>query len=82
MYEARGWGIEGGHTCCAYYNRIGHAIAFVGDYTSFLPSTNMLNVAKKLIECGVKRVGTKDKIAKRVGTVRVQVVCLGVWETR
>ena len=66
VYEGRGWGIEGGHTCCTYYNRIGHAIAFVGNYVSVLPSTNMRNVAKKLIECGVKRVGTNNSLSSKM----------------
>ena len=59
VYEGRGWGKEGGLTCCPYYNRVSHSIAFVGNYTSALPSRGMLNVAKKLIECGVAKVGTR-----------------------
>ena len=56
MYEGRGWGVEGGHTCCLYYNRIGHAIAFIGDYTTTSPTAAMLNTAQNLIQCGVDRV--------------------------
>ena len=59
VYEGRGWGKEGGLTCCPYYNRISHSIAFVGNYTSALPSRNMLHLAKRLIECGVIKVGTR-----------------------
>ena len=57
VYEGRGWGIEGAHTCCRYYNRIGHGIAFIGTYTTSTPSSSMINAAQKLIQCGVNRVG-------------------------
>ncbi|XP_037577130.1 peptidoglycan-recognition protein SC2 [Dermacentor silvarum] len=53
VYEGRGFGREGAHT--HGYNRVGIAIAFVGDYNRAKPSQRMLLAAKRLISCGVRQ---------------------------
>ncbi|KAH7941925.1 hypothetical protein HPB49_018580 [Dermacentor silvarum] len=58
VYEGRGFGREGAHT--HGYNRVGIAIAFVGDYNRAKPSQRMLLAAKRLISCGVRQVVAGD----------------------
>ncbi|XP_068087076.1 peptidoglycan recognition protein 3 [Anabrus simplex] len=53
VYEGRGWDIVGAHS--PKYNFMSIGISFIGDYRSVLPSEEMLNLSKSLIECGIAR---------------------------
>ncbi|XP_069684132.1 peptidoglycan-recognition protein SB1-like [Periplaneta americana] len=53
VYQGRGWDIEGVHS--PNYNHRSVGISFIGDFTNKLPTAKMLQLAKSLINCGVKR---------------------------
>nr|AMQ10341.1 peptidoglycan recognition protein [Laodelphax striatellus] len=53
IYEGRGWYNIGAHATTHNSHSIG--IAFIGDYTDVLPSTDMLQLAKHLITCGLEK---------------------------
>ncbi|KAJ4445308.1 hypothetical protein ANN_07113 [Periplaneta americana] len=53
VYEGRGWDVVGTHA--PNYNSRSIGICFIGDYTNELPTAEMMEVAKSLIECGVER---------------------------
>ncbi|KAF7282616.1 peptidoglycan-recognition protein 2-like [Rhynchophorus ferrugineus] len=52
VYEGAGWHKVGAHT--RGYNSRSLGIAFIGDYSSKLPSPNMIEAAKSLLKCGVE----------------------------
>ncbi|XP_055069944.2 N-acetylmuramoyl-L-alanine amidase isoform X1 [Misgurnus anguillicaudatus] len=53
IYEGRGWMSQGAHT--RGRNQVGYGVAFIGNYTSDLPSRYTLElVGHHLIKCGVK----------------------------
>ncbi|XP_072028611.1 peptidoglycan recognition protein 1-like [Amphiura filiformis] len=51
IYEGRGWDRVGAHTLG--YNDDGLAWAYIGSYTSRLPSQAAIDAGKKAIACGV-----------------------------
>nr|AGK40911.1 PGRP-LB [Nilaparvata lugens] len=53
IYEGRGWYNIGAHATKHNSRSIG--IAFIGDYTEVLPSTEMLDLAKQLVVCGIEK---------------------------
>ncbi|KAG4080681.1 hypothetical protein HA402_013211 [Bradysia odoriphaga] len=53
VYEGAGWHVEGAHTY--HWNKKSIGIAFVGDFSSELPSLAAIESAKKLIKCGVEK---------------------------
>lgn len=57
-YEGRGWENQGAHT--KGYNTGSICIAFIGTFTQYEPPARQINVAKRLIEEGVRL----NKIAK------------------
>ncbi|XP_076253224.1 peptidoglycan-recognition protein 2-like isoform X2 [Rhynchophorus ferrugineus] len=52
VYEGAGWHKVGAHT--KGYNSRSLGIAFIGDYSSKLPSTNMIEAGKSLLKCGLE----------------------------
>ncbi|XP_071640055.1 peptidoglycan-recognition protein SD-like [Temnothorax longispinosus] len=50
-YVGRSWNQTGAHSY--FYKRISISIAFIGDFTSFVPPETQLNAAKELIKFGV-----------------------------
>ncbi|CAN7949649.1 unnamed protein product, partial [Ixodes pacificus] len=52
VYVGRGWNGKGAHT--RGYNHRALGIAFMGDFTWTAPDEDMLNAARKLIECGIR----------------------------
>lgn len=52
VYEGRGWDSQGAHT--KGYNRGSLGIAFIGTFTKYAPPARQLNVAKLLLEEGVR----------------------------
>nr|CAD7406553.1 unnamed protein product [Timema poppensis] len=53
VYEGRGWDIVGAHS--PSFNNISIGICLIGDYTSELPSTTMLNLTMELLRCATSR---------------------------
>nr|CAD7256055.1 unnamed protein product [Timema shepardi] len=53
VYEGRGWDIVGAHS--PSFNNISIGICLIGDYTSELPSTTMLNLTMELVRCATSR---------------------------
>ncbi|XP_055842279.1 peptidoglycan-recognition protein SA-like [Episyrphus balteatus] len=51
IYEGCGWNIVGNHTRGYNLNSLG--VAFIGNFTSHLPSPNAFNSLKNLLRCGV-----------------------------
>lgn len=52
VYEGRGWMSQGAHT--RGRNRVGYGVAFIGDYTSQLPSRYTMDLVRHhLVKCGV-----------------------------
>ncbi|KAM4019093.1 peptidoglycan-recognition protein 2-like isoform 1-T3 [Anomaloglossus baeobatrachus] len=51
IFEGRGWSKLGAHAVGSNSKSIG--IAFIGNFQNSLPSSNALNAAKSLIQCGV-----------------------------
>ncbi|XP_026209346.1 N-acetylmuramoyl-L-alanine amidase-like [Anabas testudineus] len=52
IYEGRGWNWQGAHTYG--YNSVGYGVAFIGSYTSKLPSQQSMNLVKdQLVSCAV-----------------------------
>ncbi|CAG9856135.1 unnamed protein product [Phyllotreta striolata] len=58
VYEGRGWGVVGSHT--RSYNAKSLGIAFIGCFLHHLPPDSSLQMAKNVIEAGVKR-GSVDE---------------------
>nr|CAD7433348.1 unnamed protein product [Timema monikensis] len=53
VYEGRGWDIVGAHS--PSFNNISIGICLIGDYTTELPSTTMLNLTMELMRCATSR---------------------------
>lgn len=53
VYEGRGWTKEGAHTYS--YNNISLGIAFIGTYSKVVPSPNMIEAFRHLVEQGVQQ---------------------------
>ncbi|KAI7807281.1 peptidoglycan recognition protein 2 [Triplophysa rosa] len=54
VYEGRGWMSQGAHT--RGRNLVGYGIAFIGDYTSQLPSRYTMELVRHhLVKCGVSK---------------------------
>lgn len=52
VYEGRGWMSQGAHT--RGRNHVGYGVAFIGDYTSHLPSRYAMELVRHhLVKCGV-----------------------------
>lgn len=52
VYEGRGWMSQGAHT--RGRNHVGYGVAFIGDYTSHLPSRYSMELVRHhLVKCGV-----------------------------
>lgn len=51
IYEGRGWGRQGAHA--PGYNNQSVGVAFIGLFTSALPTLNARNAAQALINCGI-----------------------------
>nr|AEW43446.1 peptidoglycan recognition protein [Solen grandis] len=52
VYEGRGWDVSGAHT--QNYNSVSYGVAFIGDFSSSLPSASARTAAQNLISCGVQ----------------------------
>ncbi|XP_068086834.1 peptidoglycan-recognition protein LB [Anabrus simplex] len=52
-YEGRGWTILGAHAY--HYNKKSIGIAFIGDYSTEVPTPIMMSVGQELIACGVQK---------------------------
>ncbi|XP_075715632.1 N-acetylmuramoyl-L-alanine amidase [Rhinoderma darwinii] len=53
LYEGRGWHWVGAHT--KGHNSIGYGISFIGDFTSSIPDTRILNLVKdRFLKCAVR----------------------------
>lgn len=63
VYVGRGWNGKGAHT--RGYNHRALGIAFMGDFTWIAPDEDMLNAARKLIECGIQLVITYFMFRRR-----------------
>lgn len=53
VYEGRGWDKQGAHT--KGYNKGSICVAFVGTFTKYAPPQRQLNVAKLLLEDGLRQ---------------------------
>lgn len=53
VYEGRGWGRQGAHS--PPYNNQSAGVAFLGTFTSALPTVAARNAAQALITCGVNQ---------------------------
>lgn len=53
VYEGRGWDVQGAHA--PRYNNRSTGICIIGDYMQVLPTSEMMEAAKSLIQCGVDR---------------------------
>ncbi|KAF4526858.1 hypothetical protein B566_EDAN013912 [Ephemera danica] len=69
VYEGRGWGRDGAHA--PRYNDKSVGIAFVGDFRTSVPSSEMMLAAQNLISVGV-----------REGHIRADYALLGHRQTR
>ncbi|RWR98730.1 peptidoglycan-recognition protein SC2-like protein [Dinothrombium tinctorium] len=54
IYEGRGWNVEGAHA--RGLNRNGIGISFIGNFQARSAPANMMAAAKKLIQCGLRKV--------------------------
>ncbi|KAK6166879.1 hypothetical protein SNE40_023489 [Patella caerulea] len=77
VYEGRGWGKEGAHT--AGYNNISIAMAFIGDFSSYLPNEAAFTALRNLIAYGVSidKISTSYKLSGHRDAANAATKCPG-----
>ncbi|KAL0267355.1 UNVERIFIED_CONTAM: hypothetical protein PYX00_009647 [Menopon gallinae] len=60
VYEGRGWGMVGAHTYAWNNKAIG--VCFIGDYTSELPTPEMMMRLDELTQCGIEGGHLKEDV--------------------